>query len=640
MKKWIKTTLGLFLLPTMVTPFVLTSCNQETKYTVTFYLNNGTESIYQTVKVVKDKYVAQPDSPKWDNHNFKGWYTNKECTNPFNFATKITSDTHLYAKWVNVFTITFYKNDGTQDIYETSKIEENEYVSKPTDPTRSTYIFKGWYNEAECATEFDFNQKISSNHSVYAKWDGPHIQHYVTFYLNNGTESIYKQEEIAEGGKVSKPLQPARSDYVFDGWYNEQGCTTLFDFTKSITANTSVYAKWIAIGEEADYLSGLNFDKTISNGYIAEATYSLYPLATYSAEAETNAFSACCSTFYKNGFCGRNFEWTYSNIPEVIIHTPANKAIDKYATVGVAYATNFSNPNQLGATGKFTAHKTLPWWTVDGINENGLCVSINEVPNDNKTIYFNQGDNSSKPKLSEVQLVRYLLDYCSSVKDCEEKIKQYNIVGHSGVTNEEHIFVCDKTGDCAEIEFVPISSTDLRHKTPKFYRKGETDSKFENIITNFTMIDYKGDCEKWNDETSSLGPKAEGCERYNILYDTLVTKNTPVTSLDDVLNIMSSVYYTKAYSNTLEDDSKTFWFSEFNYGSNVKTTPHTKTNYQSLVSYWNFDEATWKAKTTNRDSSRFYCTLNSSAYDLNKLELKIVFEENNTISKIFKIARE
>jgi len=463
----------------------------------------------------------------------------------------------------------------------------------------------------------------------------------VTFYLNDGTASSTKQE-IKKDEYVSRPADPTRDNYTFFGWFTEPTGGEKVIFPKQITSNTSFYAHWVSKEQtEEEYLRDLNIDKNVltNNNHLIEATYTNYPFITNDEFISyINPISSACSTFYQNGFYGRNFDWSYGNTPQFVIHTLADASINRYATLGVALGYGFANPDQVGQTGKFTTHKLLPWQTVDGINEKGLVVSINEVPIDNETIKFNQGDNTSKTKLNEWQLIRYLLDYCSSVKDCEDKIKSYNIVGISG-QNEQHIMVADATGECAEIEFVPISSSDLNHKTPKFYRKGEADSYFNNIVTNFTMINYKGDCNaNWYDSSTSLGPRAEGCERYNILYDKLVTKQTQVKSLDDVLNVLAEVYYTGAYTNKLEDDSATFWFSDFNYSTSVKTTPHKVTNYQSLLNAWNFDKTTWDSKTVDRSSAHFYCTTNSSAYDIANKQLKLVFEEKYT-SKIFKIDR-
>lgn len=49
---------------------------------------------------------------------------------------------------------------------------EDGVVTKPADPTRDGYIFKGWYEDAEFTNPFDFDtEKVDANTTLYAKWE-------------------------------------------------------------------------------------------------------------------------------------------------------------------------------------------------------------------------------------------------------------------------------------------------------------------------------------------------------------------------------------------------------------------------------------------------------------------------------------
>lgn len=50
------------------------------------------------------------------------------------------------------------------------KIFEGKTGTKPADPTRAGYDFKGWFTDEGYAQEFDFNQPITAETTVYAKW--------------------------------------------------------------------------------------------------------------------------------------------------------------------------------------------------------------------------------------------------------------------------------------------------------------------------------------------------------------------------------------------------------------------------------------------------------------------------------------
>jgi uncharacterized repeat protein (TIGR02543 family) len=69
---------------------------------VTFDANGGMST--STVKVARGSAVAEPTGaaiPTRPNHNFVGWYNNSAGTgSPFSFATPITENITLYAKWL------------------------------------------------------------------------------------------------------------------------------------------------------------------------------------------------------------------------------------------------------------------------------------------------------------------------------------------------------------------------------------------------------------------------------------------------------------------------------------------------------------------------------------------------------------
>lgn len=70
---------------------------QTNNYEVNFS-SNGT--IIDKVSVNENQTVAQPQDPSRDGYLFRGWYSDEACTMPFDFATSITSNTTIYAKWV------------------------------------------------------------------------------------------------------------------------------------------------------------------------------------------------------------------------------------------------------------------------------------------------------------------------------------------------------------------------------------------------------------------------------------------------------------------------------------------------------------------------------------------------------------
>ena len=64
----------------------------------------------------------------------------------------------------------------------------------------------------------------------------------VTFDTNGG--SIVPVENVLNGQKATKPTNPTKTGYTFDGWYTEETCTNPYDFATSVQNALTLYAKW------------------------------------------------------------------------------------------------------------------------------------------------------------------------------------------------------------------------------------------------------------------------------------------------------------------------------------------------------------------------------------------------------------
>jgi len=59
--------------------------------------------------------------------------------------------------------------------------------------------------------------------------------------------------KVAKNTAVAKPTDPTRTGYEFKGWFKEKACTNAWDFTKPITEDRTLYAKW----EQKDMITGI-----------------------------------------------------------------------------------------------------------------------------------------------------------------------------------------------------------------------------------------------------------------------------------------------------------------------------------------------------------------------------------------------
>lgn len=80
----------------------------------------------------------------------------------------------------------------------------------------------------------------------------PVTRYTVTFNINYIGGTAPASQSIVNGGKVTQPTAPTRAGYTFDGWYKEAACKNAWNFsTDTVTATTTLYAKWIYMGSDA-----------------------------------------------------------------------------------------------------------------------------------------------------------------------------------------------------------------------------------------------------------------------------------------------------------------------------------------------------------------------------------------------------
>lgn len=68
--------------------------------TVTFDSLDG--SLVPSTTLNYGEKVTEPTAPTKTGYEFDGWYSNDECTNPWDFETDVVDDTTLFAKWVPI----------------------------------------------------------------------------------------------------------------------------------------------------------------------------------------------------------------------------------------------------------------------------------------------------------------------------------------------------------------------------------------------------------------------------------------------------------------------------------------------------------------------------------------------------------
>ena len=183
---------------------------------------------------------TEPAAPSKENHTFAGWYNGDE---KFDFDADTTNAPNvleLVAKWEkSKYTVQFVSDHGSfaDQTIEYGKLIETD---KLTIPEVEGYTFDGWYTDATRTKEFDFSTPITSNTTVYARWTAKDYE--VSFITEHGDAPT--SQNVKYNGTATNPGELTEDGYTFDDWYTDATYTTKFDFTKPITGDTKVYAKW------------------------------------------------------------------------------------------------------------------------------------------------------------------------------------------------------------------------------------------------------------------------------------------------------------------------------------------------------------------------------------------------------------
>ena len=93
-------------------------------YTVTYESNGGSTVPSQTVKY--NETANKPADPTKSGYTFAGWYTEEKLTNKYDFATPVTGNITLYAKW-NTNYVPYYP-----PVPPTVKIEDDDALGLNT----------------------------------------------------------------------------------------------------------------------------------------------------------------------------------------------------------------------------------------------------------------------------------------------------------------------------------------------------------------------------------------------------------------------------------------------------------------------------------------------------------------------------
>ncbi len=226
--------------------------DEEVYYSVKFMNDDG--SLIYNKRVLNGETVSKPTDPDRNGYTFLGWfYDNTE----YDFNSIINKNIELIAKWSSLeetnetnetSTIKMYKvvfdSDGGTSV-SSIEVKEGEKLSSPKNPTKKGFTFVEWQLNGK---KYDFNNPISSNLELKAKWNNnsnsDSNETTATFYTvkfdSNGGNDIPSQK-VKKGEKAIMPTNPTKRGYTFVEW---QLNGKKYSFNNSINNDIELKAIW------------------------------------------------------------------------------------------------------------------------------------------------------------------------------------------------------------------------------------------------------------------------------------------------------------------------------------------------------------------------------------------------------------
>lgn len=183
-----------------------------------------------------------------DGYTFKSWNTKSDGTGVSyqdEEVIKINDNTTLYAQWEpNTYTIKFAAGTANGRM-EDVKVTTSEYTLPGCEfiSANPSLEFDSWYIP-NIGLYGRPGEKIILNDNIelVAQWKEK-TTFTVTFDTAGG--SSIENQTIDRWNNAIEPKEPIKDGYKFIGWYEDSTYQFRFDFYQPITADTTLYAKWV-----------------------------------------------------------------------------------------------------------------------------------------------------------------------------------------------------------------------------------------------------------------------------------------------------------------------------------------------------------------------------------------------------------
>ena len=221
------------------------SGSHSTSYAVRFVSENG-KIIGYISDIRAGGKINEPMKPTKSGYTFTGWYLDKECTQPWDFAKDtVKENLILYAGWEKIepsqknYVVIF--NYLIDNEYHSESVSEGNIAAMPAKPFKEGYTFTGWYVDQDCTIPWDFDNRVYSDLTLFAGWQVNTEENPFTDYKPNEQSSVHLE---AETDKKELPEEPVKEGYIFKGWFVDEDCTIPWKPEDDFEEDLKLYPGW------------------------------------------------------------------------------------------------------------------------------------------------------------------------------------------------------------------------------------------------------------------------------------------------------------------------------------------------------------------------------------------------------------
>lgn len=149
----------------------------ENAYLLHYDLNGGTPaesadySDHYYFKPIDGNTATVAADPSRAGYQFAGWQDAAGNQYAAGNTVTVDRDITLTAQWNKLVTVSFdLCGHGGANIPSQTFVSGNK-ASEPTAPKEDGWVFGGWYTEKGCQYRFSFDSAVTSDITLYAKWD-------------------------------------------------------------------------------------------------------------------------------------------------------------------------------------------------------------------------------------------------------------------------------------------------------------------------------------------------------------------------------------------------------------------------------------------------------------------------------------